>query len=82
MKKRGDFLITLAVRFVGGAVLGCIASVVLGYRTILQAFAEDEIGAVVLRFLIWGVIGGIVGMVTTPRWQTPWYKRDKLDHGA
>ena len=53
-----DFVITVVVRFVCGFVLGCIASFIIGYRTVMRAVADGDFP--VMRFLVWGAIGGIV----------------------
>ncbi len=26
----------------------------------------------------WSLLGGIIGMITIPPWQTPWYKYERL----
>ncbi len=65
-----DFLITVLVRFVCGFVLGCVASYILGFRTVMRAISED--GFPIERFLVWGAIGGIICIFTTPREMWPW----------
>ena len=65
-----DFFVTVAVRFVCGFVIGCIASFVLGFRTVLSAISESDFP--VERFLVWGAVGGIVCIFTTPRDDWPW----------
>ena len=66
------FLIAVTVRLVAGAVLGCGASALLGYRTILRALAHDDPGSVVLRLAVWGGIGALICACTTPRYSWPW----------
>lgn len=74
MNTWGDFIFALAVRFIGGAILGIIASVVLGYRVVFNEFSRDETGTVVMRLAIWGVVGGGICMCTTPSYTWPWRK--------
>jgi hypothetical protein len=79
-----DFLFTAAIRFVSGAVSG----VIIGFLvcTPLSGAATRYYPLLVWLFgdqahphrwvLLWSLVGGIIGVLTTPRWQTPWYKRD------
>jgi hypothetical protein len=30
-------------------------------------------------FISWAIGGGVIGIFTTPYWQTPWYKYEGLD---
>jgi len=66
-----DFLFTIAVRFLGGSVLGCI---VLTYRGILRAFSHNHTHWPLIWLGLCGLAGGIIAVCTTPYWQTPWYK--------
>lgn len=66
------FLLTLAVRFISGAVIGCVISFVFGFRVVMDAIAEARLP--LERFLIWGVIGGVICMLTAPRDSWPWIK--------
>jgi hypothetical protein len=72
MNTWGDFIFALVLRLIGGVVLGVLASVLLGYRVILKEFSHDEVGTVVVRLALWGVVGGIICMFTTPRETWPW----------
>lgn len=74
-----DYLLTLAVRGVGGAILGVIAGILLGYRGILHALGEDHIGALGNWFLISLGIGFVVGMVTSPAESHPWKRIKTLE---
>jgi hypothetical protein len=79
-----DFLFTAAIRFVSGAVSGVIIGFLVcipmsrtasGYYPLLVWLFGDQ--AHPHRWvLLWSLVGGIIGVLTTPRWQTPWYKRD------
>lgn len=69
-----DFLFTLAIRLTCGAFLGCGVFVLIDYKGILSAFAHNHLRTVVICFSASGFIGGLIAMLTTPRWQTPWYK--------
>ena len=85
--KWADFLFTLAVRFICGAVMGAAASFLVcvpprhgGRNSLLLWVVGDENHP--HRFAYWvgicSLLGGIIGMLTTPRWQTPWYKYERL----
>ncbi len=69
-----DFLFTLAVRLGCGAVLGCLLCVLLGYRGILGSFSRNHIRTVEIWVSLWGIGGAVIAALTTPRWQTPWYR--------
>jgi hypothetical protein len=69
-----DFLFTIAVRFVGGAFLGCVACILLSYRGVLWAFSHDNTRGPLIWLALCGLIGGIIAVFTVPHWQTPWYK--------
>ena len=69
-----DFLFTVAVRFVGGGVLGGLACLVLTFRGVLRAFAHDNVRTPLVWLAVCALGGGVTGMLTTPHWQTPWYK--------
>lgn len=73
-----DFLVTVAFRFIGGAVLGCGVGVVCMHRGILRAFSRNHIRGPVILVGLFGLVGGIIAVCTTPYWQTPWYKG--IDH--
>ena len=70
------FLIAVAVRFVAGAVLGCGASVLFGLRPTLRTVANDDPGGLVLRLIVWGAIGAVICVCTTPRESWPWRNGD------
>lgn len=86
------FLFALAVRFVAGAFLALLVSVPLtffagsrgpGRR---RSLLVDGVQAGQYRFLVrwfggWALAGGIVAVVTIPRWQTPWHKYRTLSPG-
>ncbi len=85
MKKRKwpDFIFTVAVRFMGGILLGCLACCLFSYRSILGAFSHDNTKGPLVWLAVCGLIGGVIAVFTTPHWQTPWYKgirgRDDAD---
>jgi hypothetical protein len=72
MNAWGEFALAVVFRFVCGLLLGCFACVVFGLRTILHAFAEDRFPYE--RFMWWGLIGGVICVLTTPRDAWPWMK--------
>jgi len=67
-----DFLFIITIRFLGGVVLGCGACLVFGYKVILRSAAEGHFP--IVRLIVWGVIGGLIAVFTTPRHQWPWNK--------
>jgi hypothetical protein len=71
-----DFLFTITVRFVFGILLGGLACLFFSWRGDLRAFSHDNTHAPLIWLGLWGLVGGIVAVVTVPRWQTPWYRRD------
>ena len=84
-----DFLFEIAVRLACGAVLGAIAGFLIcapirGYAArhplLLWVFGDkDHPGRPYYWFGAWSLGGAILAMLTTPRWQTPWYRRDTTD---
>lgn len=42
----------------------------------MRAFSHDNTHAPFIWLGLWGLVGGIVAVVTVPRWQTPWYRRE------
>jgi hypothetical protein len=71
-----DFIFTVAVRFVSGAVLGGVACFFFTWKGILRAFSHENTQGPVIWLGLCGLAGGIVAIFTVPRWQTPWYKRE------
>ncbi|HZR16441.1 MAG TPA: hypothetical protein VFE51_03870 [Verrucomicrobiae bacterium] len=69
-----DFLLTVAVRFVCGFVLGCLACFVLFWRGILRSFSHNNSMAPLVIMIVCGVVGSLIAVFTIPHWQTPWYK--------
>jgi hypothetical protein len=72
MNPWADFVVTVLVRFVCGVLLGALACLIFGFRVVMRAIAED--GFPIERFLIWGAIGGVICIFTTPREMWPWTK--------
>jgi len=69
-----DFLFTIVVRLISGAVLGCGAGMLLGYKGILRAFSQNHLKAPIIWLALCGLAGGVIAIFTIPPWQTPWYK--------
>jgi hypothetical protein len=69
-----DFIVTVAFRFLGGMMLGCVAGAVLTYRVILRAFSRNHVSWPFILLGACGLVGGIIAVCKTPYWQTPWYK--------
>jgi hypothetical protein len=69
-----DFLFTIAVRLICGAVLGCLACFLFFWRGILRSFSHDHIQGPLLLLLLCGGVGSLIAVFTIPYWQTPWYK--------
>lgn len=71
-----DFLFTITVRFICGIVLGGLACLLLTWKGILRASSHDLVHWPLIWLGLCGLVGGIVAVLTVPRWQTPWYRRD------
>src|SRR5215472_7551482 len=71
-----DFLFALAVRFVCGVVMGGLACILLTGRGMLWAFSRNHTHAPILWLVLCAFAGGLIAIVTVPRWQKPWHKRD------
>jgi len=69
-----DFLFTIAVRFICGCVLGCLALFVFKWKGVLRAFSRNDTQGPLFLLILFGLVGGLVAVFTVPRWQTPWYK--------
>ncbi len=80
-----DYLFTLAVRFTGGGILGIIVSLPVlffaGTKTRLRKtslLVEWLNAGKHMELILWfggcAVVGGLIAVLTTPRWKTPWYK--------
>ena len=67
-----DFVITVAIRFVCGAVLGAVAVFIITYRSTLRDIAEGHFP--IERVLLFAAIGGVICTFTTPRDSLPWVK--------
>ncbi len=74
-----EFILTLAVRFVFGAIAGCAAYFFFFWKAVLRAFSHDEVRTPLVLMIVCGVIGGIIAACTVPYWQTPWYKGSRID---
>jgi hypothetical protein len=74
-----DFLFTLAVRFVCGLILGGLGCFIFSWRGILRAFSHNHTHIPFIWLGLCALAGGVVALFTAPRWQTPWYKRDRDD---
>jgi hypothetical protein len=81
-----DFLFTIAVRGAFGAVLGAIAGLLFCAPTSPRTARHPLLLLVFgnkahpwrpyFWFGAWALGGAIIALRTTPRWQTPWYRRD------
>lgn len=71
-----DFLFALAVRFVSGVVIGGVACIALTGRGMQWAFSRNHTHAPIIWLVLCALAGGLIAIVTVPRWQKPWYKRD------
>jgi hypothetical protein len=71
-----DFLFTITVRFVFGILLGGLACFLFSWRGVLRAFSHDNTHVPLIWLGLCGLVGGFVAVLTVPRWQTPWYRRD------
>jgi hypothetical protein len=67
-----DYLVTLVVRGIGGAILGAGVGILVCYRGVLRAIGEDHFAALGYMFLLSSGIGLVVGMVTSPEESLPW----------
>jgi hypothetical protein len=69
-----DFILTVAIRFVGGVVLGAGAGLIFGYRFVLRSFSRNHMSGPLILLGVCGLVGGIIAVCKIPYWQTPWYK--------
>lgn len=67
-----DFVVTVVIRLICGFVLGAVASYIFGFRVYMRGLANGDFP--VERLLIWGGIGAVICMFTTPRDSLPWIK--------
>jgi hypothetical protein len=90
-----SFLFALGVRFLCGAVLGVLASLLIfviatprRHRTtrpplVLWVFNDEtHPHRPYYWFGTWSLLGGMIAAFTIPRWQRPWYKRKSLNLGS
>jgi hypothetical protein len=87
-----DFLFSLAVRFLCGAVIGAIASLLIcaplgrasARRPLLLRIFGDAAHPKRPYYWIgaWSLAGGIMAALTIPRWQTPWHKYKRWNPDA
>jgi len=66
------FLFTIAVRFFGGLLLGCLACVLIIYRGILRAFARNNPHGALVWLALCGLAGGLIAVFTTPSSLSDW----------
>ncbi|HWF18144.1 MAG TPA: hypothetical protein VG754_02710 [Verrucomicrobiae bacterium] len=69
-----DFLFTLTVRFICGFILGGAACILVTFKGIMRAFANNHLLTPVIWVCVFGIAGGLVAVFTIPAWQRPWYK--------
>jgi hypothetical protein len=80
-----DFLFTVAVRFICGALIGALVSLPViffagrGTRSrrtslLVEWLNAEKHTALILWFGAWALAGGLIALWTIPRWQMPWYK--------
>ncbi len=76
------FLCTIALRFLGGLLMGCLVCALILSRARLRAFSHDNAQRTLLWLALCGLAGGIIAIFTTPNRQTPWHKgiRDRDDN--
>jgi hypothetical protein len=72
-----DFLFTVAVRLLCGGVFGGLVCLLLTAAGILKVFSRGNTHVPLIWLGLWGLAGSLVAVFTVPRWQTPWYRRDK-----
>jgi hypothetical protein len=74
-KRWSDFLFAVVVRLICGLILGALAGLIVGWRTILRWETREKTAAIVFWLLAWAFGGAITAVLRIPRWQTPWYTR-------
>ncbi len=87
-----DFLFTIAIRLICGAVLSALVGLLIcapinrhaaRRPLLLWVFGDkDHPLRPYYWFGAWALGGAIVTVLTTPRWQTPWYRREPLNLSA
>ena len=55
-------------------MLGALAGVLLGYRIVLWWLSRNDVRWVGFWIGAWALGGGVIAVLRTPHWQTPWYK--------
>lgn len=86
-----DFLLTLLVRGIAGAVLGALAGLACSPRRMLRALAGWSFHSVAIWIALWAAGGLVVGLFTSPKENRPWLimrkirereRRGQRDEGA
>lgn len=67
-----DFIITVLVRLLCGAVLGAVAAFIITFRSTMREISQSHFP--IERVLIFALIGGVICTFTTPRDSRPWVK--------
>lgn len=86
--KWSDYIFTVVVRFICGAIIGLLIGLILAFfggrrgrlgvgrahSTLVDLVEKGEYRTLFLWFGLAGFLGGLIAVFTIPRWQTPWYK--------
>jgi hypothetical protein len=67
-----DFLFTVFVRTFVGGLLGCLGFLLLFWQGILWRVADNDTRTPVQGMVVGAIIGAVLMLGGTPRWQTPW----------
>ena len=70
--KNTDRILTFVVRFVCGVIIGWLVYALIGYRGILEIFANGPMSKLLIRLALWGGIGGLIFALTKAKDDHQW----------
>ncbi|MEI6235353.1 MAG: hypothetical protein WCT04_20035 [Planctomycetota bacterium] len=67
-----DKIVTFAVRFVFGVIVGVLLSLVFGWSVTMRCFANSAWSTLLLRWLLWGGVAGLIFGFTSAKDDRQW----------